>query len=433
MARKISHAEKMIMKTMKEKGSSQREIARLLDVDEKTVRYHLGREASGAVDGRSRQALLLDDVGLADAARHWWAVQEEQLKGGRPPSIRALHDWLESTYGYKGSYKSVRKWVRANFPPSPIRSYRRVETPPGAQMQIDWKEDVKIDIGEPGGPTKLNAFVMELSHSRGTAVVWSRTRDQLAWQHCHVEALKRLGGVAAMGRVDNCKTAVGRGSGAWGEINESYRSFANGMRFHVDACRAYQPNEKGKVERTNRYLGGLGIFDKCYQGLEHLQAYTDEKILLSEERRRCPATGTTIAEARLAEREFLGPLPEILWQPFDLVKTPQVHKDHMVFFEGRQYELPTRYVGKRVEAHGCSGVVQFVDRETGEIIKEYPRGTQELILLDPDREEHPDTDGGRVTPPPPLGRVGRKLAEIMAMPVDQRSVNLYAELAEVAR
>ena len=105
----------------------------------------------------------------------------------------------------------------------------------------------------------------------------------------------------------------------------------------------------------------------------------------------------------------------------------------MVFFEGRQYELPTRYVGKRVEAHGCSGVVQFVDRETGEIIKAYPRGTQELILLDPHREEHPDTDDGRVRPPPPLGRVGRKLAEIMAMPVAQRPMDLYATLAEVAR
>jgi len=213
MARKISHAEKMTMKTMKDKGSSQREIARLLDVDEKTVRYHLGRLKSEAVDGRSRQELLLVELGLAEAALHWWTVKTELLMARRPkpglppkrepsPSIKELHAWLQSTHGYQGSYKSVRKWVRTTFPPSPIRSYRRVETPPGAQMQIDWKEDVKIDIGDPGGPTKLNAFVMELSHSRGTAVVWSRTRDQLAWQHCHVEALKRLGGVAAMGRVD---------------------------------------------------------------------------------------------------------------------------------------------------------------------------------------------------------------------------------------
>lgn len=35
--------------------------------------------------------------------------------------------------------------------------------------------------------------------------------------------------------------------------------------------------------------------------------------------------------------------------------------------------------------------------------------------------------------PPRLGRMGRKLEEIYAMPVEQRPVDLYAALAEVAR
>lgn len=431
--RKTTEAEKISMKTMKEKGVSQREIARLLDKDEKTVRYHLKRLSTGAVDGRSGQVLKVVECGLADAACQWWRDQLEKVRGDRSPSVLELHGFLQSTYGYKGSYKSVRKWVRATFAAAPIRSYRRVETPPGAQMQIDWIENVSVDIGDPAGPTLLNAFVMTLSHSRGTAVVWSPSRDQLAWHHCHCEALKRLGGVAAVGRVDNCKTAIGRGSGAWGEVNAAYRRFAATLRFHVDACRAYSPNEKGKVERVNRTLAGLGLFNKCYQGLVHLQAYTDEKVALSQDHRMCPATGTSIAQALRDEQSFLHPLPETLPRPFDLVRTPQVHKDHMAFFESRQYELPTRYVGKRVEARGCSGVVQFVDRDTGVLIKEYPRQTQELILLDPDRDEHPDTDGGRVRPPPPLGRMGKLLEEIAAKPVEQRPVDLYAALAEVAR
>ena len=39
----------------------------------------------------------------------------------------------------------------------------------------------------------------------------------------------------------------------------------------------------------------------------------------------------------------------------------------------------------------------------------------------------------RVIAPPPLGRMGKKLAEIYAMPVAQRPLDLYAALAEVAR
>ncbi len=40
---------------------------------------------------------------------------------------------------------------------------------------------------------------------------------------------------------------------------------------------------------------------------------------------------------------------------------------------------------------------------------------------------------GRVLPPPPLGRMGRKLQEIYLLPVEARPVDLYAALAEVAR
>ena len=41
--------------------------------------------------------------------------------------------------------------------------------------------EAKIDIGD--GPRKLYGFIMTLSHSRYSAVVWSRSMDQLAWHH----------------------------------------------------------------------------------------------------------------------------------------------------------------------------------------------------------------------------------------------------------
>ena len=58
--------------------------------------------------------------------------------------------------------------------------------------------------------------------------------DQLAWHRVHNEAFKRLGGIAAVNRIDNLKTGVARGSGVWGEINEAYSAYARTMGFHVD-------------------------------------------------------------------------------------------------------------------------------------------------------------------------------------------------------
>jgi transposase len=416
---------------MKSKGMSQREIARLMGVDEKSVRYHLGRLASGAHDGRADQELLLVTCGLAAVAGRWWEEKLSRLPATRQPSITQLHRHLQAGYGYPGSYKSVRKWVQATYPARPQQAFRRVETPPGAQGQVDWKEEVLIDINGPAGPERLQAFVLVLSHSRAAAVVWTRTRDELSWLHCHNEALRRLGGVPAVLRVDNCKTAIGTGSGPWGAVNKRYERYALSMRFHVDACRPRRPNEKGKVERVVRFLGDLGLFDKCYQSLEHLQRYTDEKLCLSQDHRICPATGETINTAWSAEKTRLQPLPAELPEPFDLVKTVQVHKDRMIHFEARQYEVPTAYVGRKVEARGCHGMVQIIDPGSGAVIRSYPRNTKERILLDPRNDDGPASDA--VIPPPPLGRMAERLNAIQAMPPEQRPIGLYAAVAEVAR
>jgi len=65
---------------------------------------------------------------------------------------------------------------------------------------------------------------MVLSWSRKEAVVWARGKDMLSWLSCHTAAFRRLGGVPATVRVDNEKTAVVRGAGARGAVNETVRS-----------------------------------------------------------------------------------------------------------------------------------------------------------------------------------------------------------------
>lgn len=59
------------------------------------------------------------------------------------------------------------------------------------------------------------------------------------------------------------------------------------------------------------------------------------------------------------------------------------------------------------------------------------RGTAARVLIDPTCQEGEATE--RVLPPAPLGRMSNRLAEILAMPVATRPLDLYAALAEVAR
>ena len=302
-----------------------------------------------------------------------------------------------------------------------------METPPGAQVQTDWGEYPRVDVG--GGTEPLHAFVMVLSHSRFPAVVWSQREDQLSWLHCHNEAFRRLAGIAAVNRIDNVKTAISKGAGAWGVIHPVYRSYARAVGFHVDACQPREPHAKGKAEAKVRLSRlRLSPANRRFDALEELQEQTDRRVEEWSKQATCPATGLTVWESWQRELERLRPLP-LLPEPFDVVVTRTVGSDCTIPFEGRSYTVPFAYAEEPVEVRGCAEKVQILAE--GVVVREYPRRTRERIVLDPLCFEGEATD--RVLPPPPLGRMGRRLQEIYELPVEHRPLDLYAALAEVAR
>jgi len=422
MPLRLSKEEVVTIRVLADKGQNHCQIARTVGVSEGTVRYHLRRSAEGATDGRSQRPFEAESMAAVIAAWH-----EERKDDRRPVNVLELHEHLVREYGYAGTYRSVLRYVRAHYPQPKMRTYRRVETPPGAQTQTDWGEYPAVDLGH--GPEPLSAFLMVLSHARKPAVVWSRRKTQLAWLACHNEAYRRLAGVAAVNRIDNPKTAILAGTGAWGEIHPTYRAYSQAVGFHIDACAGGAPEAKGKVEAKVR-LSRLRLDParRRWDSLEELQAWTDARIETWAQRALCPATGQSVQESWEAELDHLAPLP-LLPEPFDVAVTRPVHKDCTVRFEHRTYAVPFALVGRRVEVRGCAATVQVL--ADGHIVAEYPRGTAERLLIDPACYEGDATD--RVLPPTPLGKMGRRLQEIWQMPVEQRPVDLYAALSEVAR
>lgn len=247
------------------------------------MRYHRRRMDAHASDGRSRRTGHAD--GYAEAIDAW-----REALGEGALNLAVLHDWLVREHDYSGSLRSVQRYWNRRYPAPKLRARRRVETPPGAQSQVDWAHFPGIIVG--GRRTDLVAFRMVLSHSRYGAVVWSHRKDQLAWHRCHNEAFRRVGGVTATVRVDNEKTAVVRGAGAWGRINPAYRRYARMLRFHVDACPPRQPQAKGKVERAIRTQRlSADPRGMAWRDLDELQAFSDEQAETQARRLRCVATG----------------------------------------------------------------------------------------------------------------------------------------------
>jgi transposase len=418
---KLKLEARMTIQSLTRRHVSKREIARLLGVSEGAVRYQVLRMESGLADGRSGQRQRAEAV--SEAIAHW-----REHNAGLALNMAALHEWLVAEHDYRGSLRSVQRYWRRAFPAPALRARRRVETPPGAQAQVDWAHFPGVIVG--GERIDLLALHMVLSHSRRDAVIWSYGKDQLSWLDCHTQAFQRLGGVTATVRVDNEKTAVVHGAGAWGTINSSYRRYAGLMCFHVDACAPRQPQAKGKVERQVRAQRvSADPSALCWRDLGELQAWSDEHAERAAHRRRCPVTGQSVWDTWQSERRVLTPLPETLPEPFDVVHTRRVGIDALVSFEGRQYSVPFTHVARSVEVRGCARTVQILAQNA--IIASHPRHTSARVLIDPAHYEGVSSE--RVIAPPPLGKMGQRLQALAQEPVVHRSIDLYARLLEVAR
>jgi len=189
------------------------------------------------------------------------------------------------------------------------------------------------------------------------------------------------------------------------------------------------PNAKGKVEAKVHFSRlRINPNQRHFESLEHLQDWTDQRIKDWSTNAICPLTGKTVLESWEAELDHLKKFDH-LPQPFDVAVTRPVGKDCLIHFEGRHYSVPFCYAGQMVEVRGCATTVQIW--ADGSLQCEYPRGTEQRLLIDPECYEGEATE--RVLAPPPLGRMGRRLQEIASTPVEQRPLDLYAALAEVAR
>jgi len=412
---KLSERDLVCAEVLVGKGKSVRSIATDLGVDESTLRYRLKRRAEAAVDGRQQQSSACDPH--AEVIDAWIERQDWSGETGRPESMKSLFEILVAEHGYSGSYKAVQRFVRKRAPAPAVRPIRRVETRPGTQAQVDWGTR-KVFVHELGGITPLKVLLVTLSHSRFSPIRFYLDETQLSWLDGHNHALSSLGGVPLTLRIDNLKTGVKKGAGAWAVLNDTYQAYADQVGFIIDPTRPRSARDKGKVERrVQDVIGGIIRQGERFISLADLNSAALERIHARAKKLINPVTGDTVHDTWLAEREVLQALPEPLPIPFDVQVSRMVGRDCLINFEGRQYAVPYALAGRMVQVRGAVGSVQIiVDHQ---VVQEYPRGTKACLLIDQACYEPAVVSKTRlpnsgsiepsVLPPSPLGRIGRAI------------------------
>jgi transposase len=419
----------MVAREMVARTVSIRQTAAQLGVDEATLRYHLARPAA-VPDGRAERASALDgweEVVAGVLARFGDARVTPQATARCP--TRVVYDLLQREHAFGGSYQAVRRYLHRTFGPPPVQALRRVELPPGIQAQHDWFDWPGVVGGE---ACPLHGLIGTLAFSRATFVWVSRTTTQVAWQTGHLALFERYGGVPLWVRHDNLKTAVATGAGPSAVFAPAFVTFAKTCGFQLDACRPATGRDKGKVERQVRTdrSAFLDLLLEPWPALEVLQEAIDARSQELHTRRRCPSTGTTVAEALAQERALLQPLPAV-HEPFDCVVARRVGRDCLVSFEGRRYSVPFAWVGRLVEIRGTARDVVIYG--AGTELARHPRHTAHRLVLEPTHYEGPST--AAVLAPTPLGVRARAqlAAQYAALPAPStvtRPLATYLTLLE---
>ena len=264
---------------------------------------------------------------------------------------KALYTYLKRIHpDIKGTYSGFSDYLRCHHitrkkATSPHPLY---ETPPGKQLQGDWKENLILHLKD-GTPVNFNVFSATLGYSREHVFLLSlnKTEDDLI--RCVIEVYRRLGGVTEIFKTDNMSAIVSI-KGKEKKIHPRVSQFFKDINVELQLCQVRTPQTKGKDENANKFISWLLPYDYELESVDQLRNLIEETI--TTEANRQINTGTQLPPSTLflKEKEYLKPLSnKVLLDSYFQEHSTQIVDDTMlIYHKGNRYSVPSSYIGKTV-------------------------------------------------------------------------------------
>lgn len=323
------------------------EVARRYGVDRHTVAKYWNGGGAQPADGRAARESGFD--------RHREAIEgRAQLPG---VTAKGIHEWLldrlppEEAAELPG-YGALTHWLRtrgiAPGAPAEPEAHPRFETPPGLQLQFDWKEGIVMH-GRSGAEYRFNAYTSTLGYSRRHFFRRSMTltRDDLLL--CMRDNVLALNGVPAQWVTDNMSAVATVGGDGRRRRDPRVARFARDLGFELVLCRPRSPETKGKDESANRFLSRLRAYEGDFEGWGEL-----DRIIARVERRSNEepnaTTGLPPDLLFMREKDALAPIGSMALLDAALgdVSHQVVAPTMLVRCAGREFSVPRRCIGRRV-------------------------------------------------------------------------------------
>ena len=261
--------------------------------------------------------------------------------------------------GYRGSPEHFRHVIAAMRPRPAGEAYLRLRTLPGEQAQVDWGHFGHLQVGRARRP--LMAFVMVLSYSRRLFLRFFMDARMDSFLRGHVEAFAAFGGCPRLLLYDNLKSAVLERVGQAIRFNPELLKFAAHHGFEPRPVGIARGNEKGRVERSIRYIREAFFAAREFAGLDDLNAQARTWCEGQAADRPWPEdSALSVRQAFEAERASLMALPGRAYPLGERVAV-QVGKTPYVRFDLNDYSVPHTHVRRTLAVLADQARVRVFD------------------------------------------------------------------------
>lgn len=286
-----------------------------------------------------------------------WDVYENEIrKAFEKPGVSkiAVYRYLENRYGtLPGTYGGFRSYtLRKNIlTRKTMNTHVLYETPPGEQLQFDWKENLNFTLKN-GDRIHFNVFSATLGYSREHVFLFTyhKTTDDLI--RCLIETFRRLGGTTKKIFTDNM-TAIVSIQSKNRNRNPRIVQLCKDLGVTLQLAKVRTPETKGKVENSNKFMNWLAPYNFELETVQELITTIEETI--SKQCNKQVNQGTKVPPAILfeKEKEYLTPLTNLnlLDSYLKQHKREKVPSTLLVYYQGKRYSVPKQYIGCYVDIY----------------------------------------------------------------------------------
>jgi transposase len=376
---------------MKGQGFSIRQVSRAIRVSRNTIRKYWEMPPAEYAEAYRAVNRVTALTAYEPAVLRWMEAH---------PSMTAaqVRDWLEEKYSLDAAERTVRRFVARlrdrhgiARKDEPVRVYEAVdELPMGRQLQLDFGEKT-VRHAYSSRYIRLRFAVFTLSYSR---YKWGVFQDRPFLSADLVRALygcfDYFGGMPAQLVYDQDSVIVVSENGGDIVHTQAFAAFLADSKLEVRVCRKSDPETKGRVESSVKFVKGNFMENRLYMGLDIWNRAFEDWLVRTGNGKEHGTTKRRPSDMFAEEQGHLLPLfgaaPAKIAEEMDRT----VRADNTVLYKSNRYSLPLGTYGKAKAVFLAveGGSLKIMDR-AGELLATHQIGGGKggLVKLDAHRRD----------------------------------------------